>query len=173
MNRGLVFMLCGLMMLISACSKDDPEPLATLNFQINNGPVFKWYGPGSDSNACLMCGPKLIQWPTYFTLGSTSPDNYGRSFILTFTSSEVNVTTYTETIGPDPDIDPFLAPHVLYLDPLRGASTQEGDFATVTITRIQAGYYDGSFEARITALPYGPEAEKLELKGEFKNLQLY
>lgn len=174
MGRWIVWILAGCLILSLSCSKEDQEPLATFNFTINNGQMIQWQGPGGPSNACLLCGPQITQSPTYFTLSSSPPDNSGRSIILTFTSPEVNVSTYTETIGADVDIDPFYAPHVLYLDPLRGASTQEGDYARVTFTKVRSGgFYDGNFEARITRLPYGPEDEKLEIKGEFRNVILY
>jgi hypothetical protein len=168
----IFFVLAGCILILSGCSKDDPEPVATFSFSVNNGPVQEWNGPGGGTTVCALCGPSLIQRPTYFTLSSSAPDDFSRSLILTFSSLKVNLTTYTATIGQGPEIDPYYAPHVLYMDPLRGASTEEGDFAAVTFTRAHGGmYYDGTFRARLTAAPYGPEAEKLEIEGEFRNVR--
>lgn len=173
MAKRCIFLLCSLMLVLLGCSKDDPEPVATFEFQINNGPVIEWNGQGSGTTVCLLCGPNLHKQPTYFILLSSAPDDYGRALSFTFTSSEINLATYTETVEQSPEFD-YLAPHRLYMDPIRGAATEEGDFATVTFTNIQEGkYYDGIFQARITAFPYGPEAEKLEIEGEFKNVLLF
>ncbi len=117
----LLFIVAGCLLIFSACTKDEPEPVATFSFSINNGPVQEWNGPGGGTTVCILCGPNITQRPTYFTLSSSAPDDFGRSLILTFNASEVKVATYTETIGQDPEIDPFSALHVLYMNPVRGA----------------------------------------------------
>lgn len=160
---------------ISACSEEEPEPpLSTFSFRINNGDLIEWNDPRSYNTVCLICHPRVYQSPTHFTLSASSIKYMEGNLIFNFNFPEVTVATFTESIGPGPEIDPFLATHVLYMDPIRGASTEEGDYATVTFTRIQPGNYcDGTFRARLTALPYGPDAEKLELEGEFRNVALY
>lgn len=174
MKTNTLFLLAMVLMFFSACSKEEQEPLATFSFKINNGTEIKWEGPGGPTNACLLCGPRIFEGTTDFILASSAPEDYGRSISFTFNATEVNVATYNQTIAPDIQLDPISAPHVLYMDPLRGASTQPGDYATVTFTRIQSGkYYDGHFEAKITKMPYGAEDEKLLITGEFKNVPLY
>jgi len=166
-------MLAVCFMLISGCSEEVPEPNSYFNFSIDDGPMIEWNRQGGHPVVCLLCGPRISQDPTSFTLASYDPESYGRMLILTFNTSEVNLGSFTETITVSPEYvgNALLR---LYMKPVQGESTEVGDFATVTFTKkYPGGYYDGTFEAQLTTPPYGPDADKLKIKGYFRRVRNY
>jgi hypothetical protein len=178
-TRFLFYILAWCTLILSSCSRDEAprEPRTTFKFTIN-GTAVEWNERGSGTDACIVCGPRILKYPTHFELISTAPQDYGEVILFTIKATALNVGTYSDTITTA-IIDYHLSPDQRGIHrfdarnpSIQAAATQVGDYARVTFTSIKDGtYYDGTFRARLTSAPYGPDEPKVEIEGEFKNIK--
>lgn len=169
--KTLFYILALCITTFSSCnnSEPEPEPLATFKF-VADGTLVQWNGPGGGNSVCILCGPELVNHGTYITLSSSAPQNYGETLILRINATNLDLTTYSDTIYTT--VDPAEAAHRLYIPSVQAASTEAGDFASITITSVKDDKFcSGNFKARLTATPYGPTAAKVGIEGEFQNVK--
>ncbi|WP_139237071.1 hypothetical protein [Pontibacter akesuensis] len=167
--RILFYLLSASMVLSLSCAESDPEPVATFKFTVN-GTLLEWNGPGNGIPVCVLCGPGLSNYASYFVLHSSAPQMYGEALILQLNAASLETKTYSDTVSTA--VDSLEATHRLYLPTLKAAATEVGDYASVTFTSIENDkYYSGTLRASLTSSPFGPDAPKVEIEGEFKNVR--
>lgn len=166
--------------IFCGCSKSvteqNAQPETTLKFKVN-GIVYEWRNKGFCG---IYCGTSIEKWPDYYNFDSFDPRDYQNNFSFTLSVTSLGVSSYNY-----PVTSPVTSSNALHrlnlFNPVSGgsfshaASTEIGDFATITITNIHDGKYaDGFFTARLTLSPYGVSADKADItEGEFHNVIIY
>jgi hypothetical protein len=178
--KAFVYILTGYIAILLSCSKSPSlataEPVATSKFLVN-GTLLEWDGNVVGPSVCLFCGPGIYKDSTYFALTSTESENYAEGLYLRIKTATLNVTTYNDsvTIAVSPRKAVHFMHHMYSTPYIFAASTEVGDFATVTITSVKDGkYYDGTFRARLSSSPFGMAASKVAIEaGEFHNVKVH
>jgi hypothetical protein len=176
-------LLIVLFVCMFACSKSSttsPVPAnSKTTFKFNaGGNTYKWDGSGEDYPLnCLLCGSAIEKNSDYYFLPATAPQNWTNSISLKINTTVLSVGTYTLTATSTPSGN---AAHYLLItgpnlfNQINAASTEVGDFATVTITRIYDGNYaDGVFNAKLTLSTPINSSNKIDISnGEFHHVKI-
>jgi hypothetical protein len=173
MNRFIISLLLGGIILIPGCSKEPSvkEPIkGTFSFTAN-GEMYDWsFKRWEDSyDVSFPHISKDHYNPEYDLIGQVNAGGIGSIGlgiqIMTDTLKE-DTYTLTTTVSTDPH-------HgcVLVTNGTSYSGSQIGDFGTVTISKIHDGNADGTFVALLTS--NDPSLSKLNItNGEFKNLKI-
>lgn len=168
--------------ILTSCSKSSSpntqvlQPETILKFKVN-GTAYEWKNKGLCGFLGSYCGTYINKYPDHYVLGSFDSKDFRNEIGLTMQTTGLSVTTYNHIVASP--VTSSNAIHKLYLySPVSGgsysysASTETGDFTTITVTSIHDGKYaDGTFTARLTQSPYGSSAGKTDITdGEFYNV---
>ncbi len=159
-----------------SCKKESAEPqsaklIDSVSF-IANAQLYTW-------NGAYPANPSDIEVPStgLSLLRLTDPHLSDNRLVIAMKFSTMALGTYKLTIDTTTSVLNVPDSCELYYVETTGAaiaaSTDMGDFGTVTITRIHDGYYaDGTFSAQMTEYSrYGPSSVKLNItNGTFQNL---
>ncbi len=171
----------GVMVISFGCSKESlkptpPVPVATVEFDAN-GQLYKWDGPATNIYSSSITNRGDGTFSFYVSDPGNSLNN---GLKISMKAASLSVRTYTLTIDTTTAL--VNAPHFFSLElniqisNMQAASTEIGDFGTVTITSIHDGNYaDGTFSAKLSEYTEnGPTGVKLNItNGTFKNVVVY
>ena len=160
-----------------SCSKSSnttapPKLETTLKFNAN-GNFYQWNGSIGDNPGCFVCGSAIYKHTnSSYVLSSSDPAIYYNFIVLKIKATTLSASTYTLTITSTTPASN--AAHIFSIfNLLQAASTEAGDFGTVTITSIHDGNYaDGTFNARLTLSPFGFSGKMDITNGEFHNIKI-
>lgn len=177
---GFKTLLTALLLLLISCSKSPSpapaEPETSLRFKMN-GTLYEWKNKGWCG---FYCGTGFIKWPAEYKLSSIDPGSGLSALSCTIAAANLSASTYNYVVAVPVNNTDALHRLSLYSPVSSGslnlaASTETGDYFTITITSLHDGKYaDGVFTARLTQAPYGSAAPKADItEGEFRNVVIY
>ena len=169
-------LLIALLVCMLACKKSSVTLLTTFKFNAG-GNTYQLDGGEGPSFNCIVCLSAITKFSDHYLLRVTNSQNGINSISLKINTTVLSAGTYTltatSTIAGNADhILSLTVPNLL--TSIFAASTEVGDFATVTITSIHDGSYaDGVFNAKLTLSTPINSSNKIDITdGAFQNLKI-
>lgn len=165
-----MFRTCALFMIIivvSSCSKDKSSSISPASVTFTAlGNEYRWTG----DQITKMYSSDPIRDTCYYL---SARDSMNNTISLRINATSFALGTYTfrravTTTAYSPELS-------CQIGAVSWGSTHEGDFATVTITKIHDGWLaDGTFSTTMACMPGNPCPNNLVItNGEFKNLPFF